>query len=249
MFRKRIDSWARTRSIRYAYAAQAAVFKTYITKFIHKYSKLHTPNMAENPELFDYITEDDANVRLLSVIKQSRHALIHVLCFEYCLNRPLKSTQQHSYYKYPTFRGSVDDHVLGRARSVVNERHPTVDTYVTHVCEFAASLRMGFMHSDATAKAKVTEHWFDRLPLVVTFSLVSVGAKVCLELSSDAGAHAYVDVCIHAVMCMAATYMVFLRVPQAIFADAKKSASDVYIDHKTALYQRMLTWTCKCCMY
>jgi uncharacterized membrane protein YobD (UPF0266 family) len=115
-----------------------------------------------------------------------------------------------------------------------------MDAFVNELCMFTSALRLSFSQSDATAKAKVTEHWYERLPLVIVFSVCSVFIKSAIEFTSETNLRACVDVSTHAVMCALAVFLVYLRVPQAIFSDAKKAASEVYIEHKTRLYQRLL---------
>lgn len=241
-FRKRLDRWTRDRSTRYAHCAQCNVFAMYITKFINKYLKLHTPNPHEHPELFEQMSTSYAVKHMVNVIHLNKHKLIDLLITEYCLNRPLKSTHQRTFTMYANLRVAFDERVLNLARTVVNDRQSKVDEYVTSVCAFASALRDGFVYSDATAKSKVAEHWFQRLPLVVSVSCMSMCIKCYLEFTRDVDQRAYIEIVSHGVMCMTAIWLVYLRVPQAIFADAKKSASELYISHKTKLYQQ-LTFT------
>jgi len=242
--RKHFDRWARRRSIRYTHIYQRTVFGIYITKYINKYIKLLTPDALGCPELFEYVSNNEDARTMCTVIRKKRWQVINTLLSGYCSSRPPESTHQNHYSQYDVVRKQVDDIMLTRMKQVMEDNGLFTQEFTLNVCEVAAALRQSFVHSETTAKAKVAEHWVERMPPLILFSLVSL----VLKMSNIGYAMSkwgfdvwdFVDLFTHVYMCLVAVYLVFLRVPQSIYADAKKSSSNVYIDCKTSLHLHFL---------
>lgn len=241
--RKRFDRWARRRTIRYAHEYQRTMFSMYITKYINKYLKLLTPDAIEYPDLFEYVSNNDELRTLCTIIRQKQNHIVDVLVEGYCSNRSFESTYQNYYCQFEVMRTHIDQLLADKVRQLFTD-DPLVHEAANDVCEVAAALRRGFVHSETTAKAKVTEHWVERLPPLILFSVVSLMLKASnigyAMMTWGFDAWDFVELFTHVYMCMVAIYMVFLRVSQSIYADAKKSSSDVYIERKTRLHLALL---------
>lgn len=253
-----LRKYIREKSIRYATEFQTRMFNMYINKFVRKFVKLLTANDDEHPELSEYIMLNQTLIQELCVyVRMHRNEIIKLLLYYYCMNKPIQSTYQIYYHDaYTNVRFRVDEQIQSLIRqnfyTSLPENYmanPFIDLFIRCLCSIASELRKGFFHSDIIAKTKTTEHWIERMPVYMLCSCVILIMKVIMDtyvVYTTVFSYMYVvDVVVSTTICGTALYLVFLRVPQSICAEAKRAASDTYIVHKTNLHIYFLEQTGK----
>lgn len=253
-----LHKYIRETSSRYAAKFQSQMFNMYIRKFVRKFIKLLTHNEDEHPELSEYVKVNHTLIQELCIyVRMHRDDIIRLLVYYYCMNKPIQSSYQVYYHEaYSGVRHIVDDKIQKMIRqnfyTSLPENYlsnPFIDLFIRCICSIASDLRKGFFHSDIIAKTKTTEHWIERMPVYMLCSIIILVMKVFIDtyvIYTTVFSYLYVaDIFVSMSICGTATYLVFLRVPQSICAEAKRAASDTYIFHKTNLHIYFLEQTGK----
>lgn len=247
----------RTISLRYSYTYQYKVFTIYLEKFVKKFVKLLTNDNKEHDELIPYIDENMEQIHAFhSYLNMYKTDIIKLLTYYYCINRQVSSKYRIYYLdQYSGVRLRVDSKI--RHLLYVNfmsnlpdhfKSNEVIHLFLDNLSDFASSMRYGFLVSDITAKTKTTEHWISRLPLFLTCTILVVILKSWkYVLTPEETDHIYIvtDICSTTLIGIVAVFLIFMRVPQSIYADAKKSASDIYINKKANLHLYLLNKTTK----
>jgi hypothetical protein len=221
-----------------------------MNKFANKFEKLLTPNLTEHPEMFDYIQNNNYRIQELKVYIQMHKAEIMkmLFCF-HCMRKSIKSTDQVFYLDgYSDVRQRVDSKIMHFVQeNFYNKTLPQsymenqfIDLFIRSMCNMASDLRKGFFHSEIVAKTKITEHWVERIPVIFVCSFILLFMKISGDVYviylTNFSYMVLIDIMSSVFVCFVALYLVFLRVPQSINAEAKHAASDTYILHKANLH-------------
>tara|TARA_B100000497_G_scaffold127769_2_gene170833 strand:+ start:3124 stop:3981 length:858 start_codon:yes stop_codon:yes gene_type:complete len=234
--------WARRHAQRMAIRYQRSMFVVYLTKYVKKHMKLRTRDAAEHAELIPYIERYvDRCERVVSYLREHQKDLIVALRDAFCVGLTTKGSSYYYHPRYAPLRRIVRD----RAR--IHVMRDTRDTEIRAVLEdivaMAADLRFGFVASDTAAKTKIREHWIQRPPPLALFIFIVLSLRVFFgTYTKDFHAFGLEDAMylIFTGMGLTSMYMLYLRVPQCICAEAKKSAQEVYANHKTNLHLNLL---------
>lgn len=242
-------------SIKYTYDYQHKVFKIYLEKFIKKFIKLLTNHKSEHDELLPYINIHQNEINVLhAYLNIYKVDIIKLLTYYYCINRNNSSKNRIYYFdQYELVRKRVDSNIRHLLYLNFMDNLPDqyklnviIHLFLNNLCQLASSMRYGFLISDITAKTKTTEHWISRLPLFLICSIVIIfGKSYNYMLNNVHIEYTYIiaDTLVSLGMGTIAIFLIYMRVPQSIYADAKKSASDIYIYQKTLLHFNILNET------
>jgi hypothetical protein len=224
---------------------QTQTFIKYIKKYMKKHCKLRTINMQETPELSHLIHINQYEYQyIIYFIQNNYENICNDLVNFYCKNKPTLSKYLFIYKpQYHNIRNSIDKECLQQMlhKYPINQDCIYI---IQDIVSFASKLRNGFNISDVTAKTKIKEHWIERAPvlLLFTFFLLSIklihDVKVIILL--EANIWTAIDIFISLFTFITAMYMVYLRVPQSICADANKAAGEIYFDSKVELHHSLL---------
>ena len=244
LIQRKIGKILRKTSIHYAHTNQKKMFIIYINKYITKFTKFLTVNEKEHPELIEFIIANRENItEFMSYSRVFRADIVDTLLKYYCSNNPMKNTRNIYYHdSYESVRDNVDTTIRKNMTALnpnIIQSNIVVQLFLTNICCFSSSLRQGFVLSDVTAKTKTTEHWVERIPPLLFISFTILFMKLYIVFYNFRGEVApilVVDVMVTIIACVSALILVYLRVPQAICADAKRSASDTYIKFKIDLH-------------
>jgi hypothetical protein len=249
-----ITKLLRNISIKYCYAYQNKVFKIYLKKYIKKYEKLLTNHKNEHNELLPYLDVHADDIKVFcAYLRLYKDDIIKLLTYYYCINRQTSSKYRIYYLEqYKTVRERIDETIkhLVYVNFIDNlpvqyKTNDIIRFFLDKSCEVASLMRYGFLVSDVTAKTKTTEHWISRLPLFLICTVLIVIGKSYMYIWFNDNEYMFIifDVLTSVCVGIIAIFLVFMRVPQSIYADAKKSASDVYIVQKTKLHFYLLNQT------
>lgn len=227
----------------------------YLEKFVRKFIKLLTNKKGEHDELLPYINLHQNEIKvLLAYLNMYQVDIVKLLTYYYCIKRKVSSKNRIYYLEqYKHVRERVDGNIrhllyLNFMESLPEQykQNVIIHLFLNSVCQMATSMRYGFLISDITAKTKTTEHWISRLPLFLACSIVVlIGKSYIYIVSNERTGYAYIVIDILVSFCVGtiAVFLIYMRVPQSIFADAKKSASEVYIQQKSQLHLNILNET------
>ena len=220
---------------------QSMMFCTYIRKYIKKHIKLRQSDPCEHPELMEYVTCYTTDCENTIAFLKTHGALLEsALSSLYCENRVRCSNIYHPAYQ------TVREKIRDRIELQIFERLQVTDPYIADVLrkiiDMADDLRYGFVASENTAKTKIREHWVERPPPMCIFLLTIMFLRLVhlffLEGEYETKDHLYI---LLTIMSLGSIYLVYLRVPQSICADAKKNAQEQYSVYKTDLHISLLS--------
>lgn len=183
-----------------------------MNKYITKYCKYLTLNDKETPELRPFVEQNNKQIcQLVSLIRDRRQEIVTKL-----------------YQK----QNLTDIHA----------HEPLIRWFVHDVSQFSFKLHDGVFKNKRTAKQKMVEHWIERLPTLVFVSFISLVLKTIqtVYVFPKEIVWSLIDLITHCYLFFVVIYMVYLRVPQCIFADAKQNASNKYFEFKTNLHRDLL---------
>lgn len=223
---------------------QTQTFEKYVKKYMKKHCKLRRINK-ETIELNDLIVRNKDEFNDISnYITKHIDDICNDLVNFYCNKKPLISKYLLIYKpQYKEIRDRLDETCLTH---IINKYpiHSNYDYIVKDIVEFASKLRMGFSVSDITAKTKIREHWIERAPILLLFTFFILSFKMITYVKDIILFHAdiwtAVDIFLSFFTFITALYMVYLRVPQSICADANKAASEIYFNSKIELHHSLL---------
>lgn len=230
---------ARRTAQRMARKYQRMMFEIYIRKYIKKHIKLRVKDPQEHPELVEYVNKNskDCDV-VVTLLKEHQDSIVASLREVYC-DHP-KPSMTFYHYTYTPVRAMLREHAMDRVYEIVPMRESCVVQVVDDVVAMADDLRNGFVISDTIAKSKIREHWIERPPPMICFlCLVMIIRFLSFFFDStfDTEDHLYI---LLTLMSMGSIYLVYLRVPQSICAEAKKNAQEKYFNYKTRLHLELL---------
>jgi len=244
-----IQKFIRNKSNRYALDFQENMFTIYMNKFATKFEKLLTQNVTERPELVEYIRNNHDRIQELKIYMNMHKAeIMKTLFYFHCMRKSIKSTDQIFYLDaYSDVRKRVDSKILHLVHENFYRTLPQsylenhfIELFIMSMCNMASELRKGFFHSELVAKTKITEHWVERIPVIFVCSFILLFMKIAGDVYviyvTNFSYLFLIDIIASVFVCFVALYLVFLRVPQSIYAEAKHAASDTYILHKTNLH-------------
>lgn len=230
---------ARRSAQRMARAYQRMMFDIYIRKYIKKHIKLRVKDPQERPELVEYVNKHSKECDIvIALLKEHQERIVASLREVYCDNPKASMTFYH--YTYAPVRAMLREHAMDRVYEIVPMRECCVAEVIDDVVTMADDLRYGFMVSDNVAKSKIREHWIERPPPVICFLCLVMTIRFFsffFDNTFDTEDHLYI---LLTLMSMGSIYLVYLRVPQSICAEAKKNAQEKYFNYKTQLHLMLL---------
>lgn len=230
---------ARRTAQRMARAYQRMMFDIYIRKYIKKHIKLRVKDPQEHPELVEYVHKHTKECDIVvALLKEHQDRIVASLCEVYCDNPKASMTFYH--YAYTPVRAMLREHAMDRVYEILPMKECCVVEVIDNVVTMADDLRYGFMVSDNVAKSKIREHWIERPPPMIGFLCLVMIIRFFsffFDSSFDAEDHLYI---LLTLMSLGSIYLVYLRVPQSICAEAKKNAQEKYFNYKTHLHLELL---------
>lgn len=233
---------ARRHAQRIAYQYQCVMFVTYLKKFLKKHIKLRTRDSREHVELLAYIERHSETCdAIIQYITYHQKEIISILCNHYCK----KSNGRLTYYhlRYAPMRECIRTRALEAICTTSAKENVEIYNMLNNIVCMAEDLRNGFVTSDNAAKTKIREHWIQRPPHIALFTLIVIMLRLFYVMYTKQFYVFDVDdtmYLIFTIMGFVSIYMVYLRVPQCICAEAKKSAQEVYMNHKINLHFELL---------
>jgi len=235
--------WARRHAQRMAIRYQRTMFVVYLTKYVKKHVKLRTRDVAEHAELIPYIERyADQCERVVSYLREHQKDLVVALRDAFCVGATTKGSSYYYHPRYAPLRRLVRDRAWAHVvRDTANDTE--IHTVLEDIIDMAADLRFGFVTSDNVAKTKIREHWIQRPPPLALFVLIVLSLRVFFGTYTKSFHVFGLEDAMYLIftgMGLTSMYMLYLRVPQSICAEAKKSAQEVYANHKTNLHLNLL---------
>ena len=228
----------------YASVCQILFFDYYMKKYLKKQIKFRTVNRLENPELVELnnIRREEYNY-CKQVINNCKNIIIKELGQ---LNMHVYKLSKKNYaidlYLYKHEFDLIEDTAL-YLRNRLELRHQFNDELnkiLKDSVEFSFDLRKGFGVSDTTAKTKIQEHLFSRMPIFafsVTGLLLLKIMEMLIEKQTE---YLMLKIVILAFVYVSSLYLIYLRVFQSVKAESKKAASEQYKKSKRRLYENFV---------
>jgi len=205
------------------------VFLMYFEKYVNKYTKYMRQNQLETPDLIPFIESNQNEIDILmNFIQINRQEIMN-------------NFQKVNLSNITRCKRDANDELIFKFNKIF-VAFKTIDQtwlykkFTSDVSHFALVLHKGIYENEQTAKQKVVEHWIERLPIVIGLSFTTLLLKLSKFYFFNNLFWDGLDIFTHCYVFIVIIYMVYLRVPQCIFADAKQRARCQYIEFKTNLY-------------
>ena len=233
---------ARRHAQRIACQYQYVMFSIYLKKYLKKHMKLRTRDSHEHPELLTYIERySETCDAIIQYITYHQNEIVSILCNFYC--KPSNGRLTYYHPRYASIREYIRTQALDAVCTASAKENVEIYNVLNNIVCMAEDLRNGFITSDNAAKTKIREHWIQRPPHIALFTLIIIVLRIFYVMYTkqfyvfDVEDTIYL---IFTIMGFVSIYMVYLRVPQCICAEAKKSAQEVYMNHKINLHFQLL---------
>lgn len=216
---------------RYAYGYAKQCQRFYFLMYFDKYIKKHIKYRLKNDEYELLAPLIDNNTGFERVVAQLQTHKDALRTFLYDENVAIyHSKRQYSYRLY-----TVDDHIDRLVRTCTVR----VDTDVlSDIVRFSLYSQDLFYKSDLTAKTKIQEHWFMRLPIYLTCLTVVLAIKL-LELNEVIFLNLFLIFAVY----LLSVFLVVIRFHQSVSADTKKIYSEMYTKAKNSLFVHLIETT------
>ena len=218
---------------RYAYRFARSCQEKYFLIYMRKYVKKHIKYRKESDEYDVLIVVVHSHLpeynRLVLQLSIEANRLCRYL---YAKNREIYTRFSTQYaYRLKTPEQHVAHLIQGYDDTSIEDREALHDIIL-----FSLEFQDIFYKSDLTAKTKIQEHWFMRLPIYVpcvTLILLLNLVKVDLVVER-------VKVGFVFVAYLLSVFLVVIRFHQSVAADTKKICSEIYTKRKNALFVALL---------
>jgi predicted membrane protein len=106
---------------------------------------------------------------------------------------------------------------------------------IENIVRFSVNFQDVFVKSDLTAKTKIHEHWFMRMPIYATCITIIYGVNVYDTNRSD-----YTKIIFMTIAYILSLYLVAIRFHQSVSAETKKFSSELYSKEKNNLFANLI---------
>ena len=134
-----------------------------------------------------------------------------------------------------SFRVLTDEQHLNRLSNDY-KKHSKIndDEIIENIVKFSVKFQEVFIKSDLTAKTKIQEHWFMRLPIYTTCITIIYMLNV-IDIY-----HNYTKLIFMTIAYFLSLYLVAIRFHQSVSAETKKHSSELYSKEKNDLYVHLI---------
>lgn len=224
---------------RYAYRFARGCQEKYFLIYMHKYIKKHIKYRIESNEYDVLIRMVHSNFlaynRLVFQLSKEASRLCNYL---YVNNRDIY-TRFSTHYAYRL--KTPEQHVI----HMIQDYDDTTiqdDVVLRDIVSFSFEFQEIFYKSDLTAKTKIQEHWFMRLPIYIPcVTLILLLNLVNVDIVAE-----QVKVGFMFMAYLLSIFMVIIRFHQSVAADTKKICSEIYTKRKNALFVALVNDTTLC---
>lgn len=217
---------------RYAYGFARRCQEKYFMVYMRKYLKKHIKYRQENNEydvlivvVHTHITQYDHFVRQLTIemnrltryLYDKNREIYSRFCTQYAYR--LKTPEQHVTHIVQEYETRIDD-----------------ERALQDIVAFSLQFQDIFYKSDLTAKTKIQEHWFMRLPIYVPcVTLILILNLIKVDIVRER-----VRVGFMVAAYALSIFLVVIRFHQSVAADTKKICSEIYTKRKNELFVALL---------
>lgn len=234
-FRKYLYKLAYT----YAEYCQRRFFFIYVDKYIKKHIKLKTKNLEEYSVLSRLIERKEKKFEIDRTFLKNNKT--HIINYLYIENNRLYKLGKMDYtagWAIDYHDHDILDHIMHDINSVIYTNETTSKS-LKNIVYFASKLRLSFFYSEITAKAKVQEHWIERLPIYF-FCVTSIYTMQVLDHIYYHEEILYLKLILYSYVYVVSIFLVILRLCQSVSADTKKCFGEIYYKSKKQLYKDII---------
>ena len=217
---------------RYAYSysrkCQKQNFFLYIKKYITKHIKYREKKNEYEYDILIILTDNDLCKLVVNNIANEKDKFSQFL-YDYNLDIYMNRKENYS------FRVLTDKQHINRLSndykkySKIND-----DDIIENIVRFSVKFQDVFMKSDLTAKTKIQEHWFMRLP-IYTICITIIYMLNVIDIY-----HNYTKLIFMTIAYFLSLYLVAIRFHQSVSAETKKHSSELYSKEKNYLYVQLI---------
>ena len=226
----------------YAYAenCQKRFFFIYVEKYIKKHIKLKTKNLDEYFVLSSLIDSKEKNFESENTFLKMN--IMNIIKYLYIENNRLYKLGKVDYtagWAIEYHDQYILDNIMYDMSAAIMCDNETTFKSLENIVLFANKLRLSFFNSEITAKAKVQEHWIERLPIYV-FCVTSIYTMQVFEHIYYQKEILYLKLILYSYVYMVSIFLVILRLCQSVSADTKKCFGEIYYTSKKLLYNSII---------
>lgn len=220
---------------RYAYSfsrkCQKENFIVYVNKYITKHIKYREKKDDKEFEYDILIVFTDKEFCEDVVIKLTKEK--KQLCkFLYDNNLDIYINRKQNY----SFRVLTDEQHVNKLSNEYNSISKINDSeIIENIVRFSVKFQDVFVKSDLTAKTKIQEHWFMRMPIYATCITIIYGLNVLEQDKQN-----YTKIIFMTIAYVLSLYLVAIRFHQSVSAETKKFSSELYSKEKNNLFVHLI---------
>lgn len=217
---------------RYAYAysrkCQKQNFFLYVKKYITKHIKYREKKEEYEYDVLIILTDNELCKSVVYNIANEKDQLCHFL-YDYNLDIYMNRKENYS------FRVLTDEQHINRLSNDYKKQSKINDNeIIENIVRFSVKFQEVFIKSDLTAKTKIQEHWFMRLPIYTTCITIIYMLNV-IDIY-----HNYTKLIFMTIAYFLSLYLVAIRFHQSVSAETKKHSSELYSKEKNDLYVHLI---------
>lgn len=219
---------------RYAYSfsrgCQKRNFFVYMKKYITKHVKYREKTDEYEYDILIVLTDNASCQSVIHNIKKEKNKLCEFL---YNHNLSIYVNRRENY----STRVMTDEQLINKMTAEYNSTSKIHEReIIENIVRFSVKFQDVFMKSDLTAKTKIQEHWFMRLPIYTTCITIVYMLNVIDIQKND-----YTKVVFMTIAYFLSLYLVAIRFHQSVSAETKKHSSELYSKEKNNLYVHLVT--------
>lgn len=217
---------------RYAYSysrkCQKQNFFLYVKKYITKHIKYREKKEEYEYDVLIILTDNEL---CKSVVYNTANEKDKLCQFLYDYNLEIYMNRKDNY----SFRVLTDEQHINRLSNDY-KKHSKIndDEIIENIVKFSVKFQEVFIKSDLTAKTKIQEHWFMRLPIYTTCITIIYMLNV-IDIY-----HNYTKLIFMTIAYFLSLYLVAIRFHQSVSAETKKHSSELYSKEKNDLYVHLI---------
>lgn len=220
---------------RYAYSfsrkCQKQNFFLYVYKYITKHIKYREKKDDQEYEYDELIilTDNEYCEDVINNLKKEKRRLCKFL---YDNNLDIYINRKDNY----SFRVLTDEQHVNKLLNEYKSISKINDSeIIENIVRFSVKFQDVFVKSDLTAKTKIQEHWFMRMPIYATCITIIYGLNVY-----DTNRTSYTKIIFMTIAYVLSLYLVAIRFHQSVSAETKKFSSELYSKEKNNLFVNLI---------
>lgn len=220
---------------RYAYSfsrkCQKQNFFLYLKKYITKHIKYREKKDDREYE-YDVLKILTDNECCEDVIYNLNTEKLKLCKFLYDCNLDIYMNRKKDY----SFRVLTDEQHVNKLSNEYKSISKIDDSeIIENIVKFSVKFQHVFVKSDLTAKTKIQEHWFMRMPIYATCITIIYGFNVF-----DTNNKNYTKLIFMNIAYVLSLYLVAIRFHQSVSAETKKFSSELYSKEKNDLFVNLI---------